>query len=70
VRPTVYTAAQAAVRLGVSRRTIRQWVADGRLVSVEDSYRKLGYYLFTGPALAEAEASARRGRTRRRRSLT
>lgn len=69
-RPNVYTATQAATRVGVSRRTIEDWVHDGRLVPIEDSYKKLGYNLFTGPALAEAERSARRGRARRRRSLT
>jgi len=68
VRPSVYTAAQAACRVGVSRRTIRQWIADGRLVPLNPD-RTLGYYLFDGPSLAAAEHSARWGRTRRRRLL-
>lgn len=70
-RPNIYTATQAATRLGVSRRTIEDWVHDGRLTPIPGSYKKLGYNLFDGPALAKAEHSARRGRTlRKRRSLT
>ncbi len=70
MRPNVYTAAQAATRVGVSRRTIEDWVRKGWLKPVPCSYRTLGYNLFTGPALTAAEETARRGRAlRRRRSL-
>lgn len=69
-RPNVYTEADAARRVGVTRRTIRQWRAEGRLKPIEGSLEKCGQYVYDGPSLTEAERSARRGRARRRRLLT
>lgn len=68
-RPNVYTEAQAARRVGVSRRTIREWRTRGWLTPVPGSLAVCGQHLYDGPALARAEHKARRGRARRRRSL-
>jgi hypothetical protein len=63
-RPNLYTEEEAARRTSRTRRTIRQWRADGRLTPVEDSLMICGQYLYDGPALTAAEESARHGRVR------
>lgn len=82
MRPTTYTQEQAAARMGVSRRTIRDWCArrdragqpwltpiPGSITPLPGERKGLGYPLYTGIALVAAEKQARAGRTRRRRML-
>lgn len=66
--PTL-TVPQAAAHVGVTVRTIRQWVQTGRLAPIPLTRTGLGYYLFTPAAVAEAEGAAKRGRTRRGQQL-
>lgn len=65
-RPRVYTLPAAAARMGVSQRTIRQWVATGALTPVPYTLAALGYHLYAEPALVAAELANRAGRTRRK----
>jgi transcriptional regulator with XRE-family HTH domain len=74
-RPRTYTQEQAAARLGVARRTIRDWCRrkdrQGRpwLTPIPGTRASLGYPLYDEPSLVAAERLARAGRTRRRRAL-
>lgn len=73
-RPRTYTLAEAAVRCGVTPRTIRSWMHPAPpwrperdpLEPIPGSWVLLGHHLFTEPALVAAELANRRGRCRRR----
>jgi DNA-binding transcriptional MerR regulator len=67
MRPRIFTIPQAATHMGVSQRTIRDWIARDWLTPLPGSLAHTGHYLFTEPALVEAEYRAKRGRVRRRR---
>jgi DNA-binding transcriptional MerR regulator len=69
VRPTVYTQEQAAARMGVARRTIRDWEHRGWLTALPATRQALGYPLYAGPALVAAEKQAKAGRRVRRSAL-
>lgn len=69
IRPTVYTQQQAAMRMGVACRTIRDWEHRGWLTALPGSRKLLGHPLYAGPALVAAEKQAKAGRIVRRRAL-
>lgn len=69
MRPRVFTLPEAATHLGVTERTIRDWIRRKWLTPLPGSLETTGHYLITEPDLVEAEHRAKRGRNIRRHHL-